>query len=282
MLIMIKHKKIPIFYNNITTIFGYSLFALTVLSFLVSTAIPFGFALFTPTARHFNIAVMIVVFAVAVILPALASYFIGDRVTHAKNKALHHYNGILFGIAAYWVAQLFSWVGFSSLLHITEDSFPLNLAVTNSMPVIITIIVMALIAVSYIKKQTGRASVLQYRPYQVTLIAAIIGSFIAPYFSGSFDMNYLAASIATLVVPVILVAIAYKALDRLQPARLARLSDAIVALSFGWITIWIAATFISFTRLPYQVTSIVCYALGVVVFIAFLYLRVRKFRNTKA
>ena len=275
MLNMKKHKNTSSSHNKITTIFGYSLFALMVVSFLATTAIPFSFTLQYPTARHFNIVVMIVAFAIAVILPALASYFIGDRATHSKNKALHHYNGVLFGVAAYWVAMVFSWIGFNSIFGMSLP-FPGPLVITNVTPVVLTILVMVIIAARYAKKQKNVASVLHYRPYQLVLIASVIGAFFVPYISGTVNLNFIASSILWLFVPLIAVGVAYKVLAKRQVTRLARLSDATIAMSLGWITIWVADSFITFLQLPYQIASIPGYVFGLVVFLAYLYLRSRK------
>jgi len=273
---MTKHKKISIPYNKVTITFGYTLFALTVLSFLISTAIPFAFSFQYPGARHFNIIVMVVTFAIATILPALASYFIGDKATHSKNKSLHHYNGVLFGVAAYWVAQLFSWVGFSSVLGVSESPYPTPLVVTNVIPVILTIILMAAVAVAYAKKRKSNTSVLLYRPFQIVLIIAFIGAFLYPYINGTFNPSFAAISFGLFGVPVVLVAISYRILAKYHTTRLARLSDAIIAMSTGWIATWLAGSFISYVQLPYQITTIPAYVVGAVVFVGYLFLRVRK------
>ena len=86
--------------NSITVRFGYALFALMVLSVVTSTIIPLSQALSYPTARHLNIWLMLLSFSAAAVLPLLVSYLIGDKVTHNKNKLLHHYNGVLFGLAS--------------------------------------------------------------------------------------------------------------------------------------------------------------------------------------
>jgi hypothetical protein len=274
---MIKNKKASNTYNKTTIIFGYILFALTVLSFLVSTAIPFSLSLSYPTARHFNIIVMIIAFGVAAILPALASYFIGDKSTHSKNKTLHHYNGVLFGIAAYWVMQLFDLIGLSSIFGVNELPFPTPLVFVNVIPAILAIILMSIVAVAYTKKRNNKASILQYRPFQIVLIAGVAGPFL---YSVSLNQNVsvssLAASIGFLAIPVVIIAIAYKILAKYNATQLARLSDAIIAMSMGWIATWLPDSLITFLRLPYQVASIASYMVGLVVFVAYLYLRTRK------
>jgi hypothetical protein len=280
MLNMIKHKKPLNEHIKVTTIFGYTLFALTVLSFLFTTAIPFGFSLQYPTARHLNIIVIILVFGITAILPALVSYLIGDKATHAKNKALHHYNGVLFGIAAYWVAILLSWIGFGSVAYVSAQAYPIPLVVGNILPVIFTIIIMAIVAVNYAKKQNNKTSVLHYRPFQITLVASVLIGFIYPYFSGDFAAGFMAIA-GTLAIPVVITAIAYKVLARHHTTRLARLSDALIALSMGWIATWLANTFIITamrepSQLSFQIAGILAYVVGFVVFVTYLYLRTRK------
>ena len=275
MLIMTKRKHTLTSQNNITTVFGYSLFVLTVISFVLSTVVPLSLALAHPTARHFNIIVMITAFAIAAILPALASYLIGDRATHTKNKSLHHYNGILFGIAAYWVAQVLTWVGFSSFVFVSELPFPAPLAITNTMPVILAIMIMAIIAVTYAKKQKQTTSVLHYRPYQAVLITSIIGYVLYPIINIDVNSGFAASSLVFLLVPVIIVAIAYKCLARYHQQRLALLCDAIIAMSMGWIATWVADPLIASLQLPYQIAIIPTYVVGLVVYASYLYLRTR-------
>lgn len=273
MVIMTKHKKISASHDNITIIFGYSLFALTVISFLLSTVIPFSHALTYPTARHFNIIVMVIAFAIAAIIPALISYLIGDRATHNKNKSLHHYNGVLFGIAAYWVAQVLSWVGFNSVLGASELNFLIPLAINNVLPVILAVIIMAIVAVTYTKKK-NTASVLHHRPYQIVLIASIVGHLIYPVLISS--ATYTLSAITFLAAPVIVIAIAYKILAKYHSTRLAQLSDAIIAMSMGWIVMWVSDPLFALLQTPYPFTPIPSYVAGTVVFASYLYLRTRK------
>jgi len=280
MFIIKKYKKPSNKHIKVTTIFGYILFVFTVLSFLFTTAIPFGFSLQHPTARHLNIIVIILVFGITAILPALVSYLIGDKATHAKNKALHHYNGVLFGIAAYWVAILLGWIGFGSVSYVSAQAYPIPLVVGNILPVIFTIIIMAIVAVNYAKKQNNKISVLQYRPFQTVLIGAVLLGFIYPYFSGDFAAGF-TAIVGTLAIPVVFTAIAYKVLAKYHTTRLTRLSDALVALSMGWIATWLASTFITTamrepSQLSFQIASILAYIVGLAVFVTYLYLRTRK------
>jgi hypothetical protein len=271
---MKKIKNTPTLRHKITTIFGYSLFVLMALSFFLTTMLPMTFALQYPTARHFNIIVLIIVFAVATILPALTAYFIGDKSTHSKKDTLHHYNGVLFGFAAYWIAMLMSWVGFNTVFGVSEQPYPIPLIATNVAPVVLTIIVMIILAIIFAKKQKKNTSVLQFLPYQLVLIISIVGTFTVPYISDSPYVTF--ASIAALAIPAVVTAMAYIVLRNQKLNRLARLSDALIAMTIGWISVWIAQSCFSFSQLPYQAISIVSYVIALIILGVYLYLRVRK------
>lgn len=271
---MNKTKNNPTLRHKITTIFGYSLFGIMALSFLLTTVIPMTFALQYPTARHFNIIVMIVVFAVATILPALAAYFIGDKSTRSRKDTLHHYNGVLFGFAAYWVSMFMSWIGFSTVFGVSDHPFPTPLIATNLAPVVLTIIIMTILAVAFAKKRNKNESVLQFLPYQLILLISVAGTFVAPYISDSLYVTF--AGILILMIPVVITGIAYVLLRKQKTSGLARLSDALIAMSIGWIAVWVFDSFIGYLQLPNPIVGIPAYVVGLVVFGVYLYLRTRK------
>jgi hypothetical protein len=78
-----------------------------------------------------------------------------------------------------------------------------------------------------------------------------------------------------LLIPVIATAIAYFVLRKRNESKLARLSDALLAMSIGWITIWITSSFIAYIQMPYQAIMAASYVIGLVVFGVYLYLRTR-------
>jgi len=244
------------------------------LSFLLTTVVPMIFALQYPTARHFNIIVLIVAFAAAVILPALTAYFIGDKSTRSKKESLHHYNGVLFGFAAYWVAMLMSWIGFSTMFGVSDQPYPAPLIATNVAPVVLTIIAMIILAIAFAKKRNQNTSVLQFLPYQLTLFVGVAGTFIAPYISESPYVTF--TGIGNLLIPAVVTGVAYVVLRKQKIRRLARLSDAFIAMTIGWIAVWVSDSFIAFLQLPYPIAGITAYVVGLVVFGAYLYLRTRK------
>ena len=239
-----KNKQSSNSQMNITVLFGYSLFAISLLAVIISTIIPSVVGFFNPVDQYLDIAGIILIVAID-ILPALVSYFIGDRATHVKNRILHHYNGVLFGIAAFWLSLLFSTVGVDVISSVVAPSFPPNFPsfiyeIISAWPIVATILVMALVAVGYSRNQKNKASVLQYRPYQLVLLGAVIGNFIYSLTNQYLYMpniEYVLENILSILVTIVLIGISYKLLSKAQPLRSARLSNAIVAVSMGLITI---------------------------------------------
>jgi hypothetical protein len=262
---------------NITVIFGYGLFALIVLSTVLWTVIPLSNSLFYPTSRHFNIIALIISFAAAAILPALASYIIGDRATHKKNKVLHHYNGVLFGVAAFWAATALSFVAWAPLASISQLPVPFSTMLASAVPILIAICVMTFVAITYAKKRKNTFSVLQHRPYQVVLICSVLVLNISLLISGNYNVG---VNIWDIIAPYIylvgLIVISYLALAKYHVTRSARLTDAFVAMSFSYITMTTISEYIAFLNLHWSVTLLWSYIIAIVVWVVYLYLRNRK------
>lgn len=272
---MVKNKNTPTQRHKITTLFGLSLFTLVVLLYLFSTAIPMASTMFQyPNARHFNISVMIIVFAIATIMPALVAYFIGDSTTRSKKDTLHHYNGVLLGFLAHWLVIGASWLSFTGLFGVTDKGLAAMLVTANIPPVIISLGVVMILAIFFAKKQKSNASILQFLPYQITLLVSVAGAIAVPYVLPSSPINPSGAIF--LIVPVVITALLYVILKKQNLSKLARITDALIAMSIGWVAITCVGTLISFTRLPYQASDIISYAAGIIVLATYLYLRVRK------
>jgi len=232
---MFKNKKIENM-RRVTNRFGYTLFGLIAIATIISTIIPLTSTLFHPTARYFNIVVVLFTFTAAAVLPALASYFLGDRSTHSKNKALHHYNGILFGIAAYWVMLLLNFVSFGAFS--SELLFPYSILVANGVPVGLTIVTMIFLAISYAKKQKRGVSVLQHRPYQIVLVGAFIASLVVNLLPQYFDAStYLIIALLYIAIPLSMVVVSYIVLSRLRLNRWECLTASVIAVSMAYISV---------------------------------------------
>ena len=278
-MLMIKpSKKTLDKQNNVTIFFGYSLFIATVVTVIIGTIIPLGSALFHPTARHFNIVVLLFTFTAAAVLPALVSYVLGDRATHTKNKLLHHYNGVLFGIAAYWVALLVTFIGISQYILLSGLPAPiLGTVIVNGLPIIITIAVMAYVAISYAHKRNNKASILHHRPYQVVLIGSTLGFLgyvIAGQNYGVVEILWL--SISSTLIPIILTVVSYRVLAKYHTSRVARFADAVIAMSIASIVSSLANTFVAYLTLPFMATIGISYAIAIAIWALYLYLRSRK------
>ena len=263
--------------NNITVVFGYSLFALIVLGTILWIVIPLSNALFYPTSRHFNIIALIISFVAAAILPALASYALGDRATHNKNKALHHYNGVLFGIAAFWVATASSFVTWVPLASISGLPVPFPSVLASGVPIILAIAVMTFVAITYAKKKKNTQSVLEHRPYQIVLASSILALNLSVATSGNYDSSIKLWEIVTpYAYLAVLVFVSYRVLAKYHVSRFARLTDALIAMSFSYITIASIGSYIAFLNLSWSVALIWSYIIALVVWVAYLYLRNRK------
>lgn len=250
---MKKQNKQSDKFKKITIIFGYSLFALLVLATTISTIIPFGSMLLNPTVRHLNVAVLLVSLVAGAILPPLVSYLIGDRATHSKSKLDHHFNGVLFGIASYWLSTFFFFIASDVISNIRSAfSEPLATAIV-SWPILPTLIILTAVAFGYVKSKQKVVSVLEYKPYQLSLFVGVVATFayILSHQSYGLDMMQV-MSMLYVVVPVVLIGLAYLTLPtRLYSSLSARLAGAVVAVSVGFIASSIAGQLLPYNELMY-------------------------------
>ncbi|MEP7204747.1 MAG: hypothetical protein ABI716_00965 [Candidatus Saccharibacteria bacterium] len=269
---------------KVTTLFGYSLFAITIMTLIISTVIPFaGLALDPHTINHTNTMIVLIALVAGAVFPTLISYFLGDRATHLKNKVSHHYNGVLFGIAAYWVALFFNMTSitnhfFSSLQAHNSNLF---LIVNNAWPIVTTSIVMIIVALSYVKHQKNKPSVLEHRPYQIVLIGSITAFFAYLYIGASFHQFEMAFTstlqgVLSQLVPLVITILAYNVLKS-QRSKSVRLSTALIVMSLGGISSSLAAQIISYNiDTFYDCIQYISQAVGVLVSLLFLWLISRK------
>ena len=268
-----KQKYNPTFAKKVTVFFGYGIFALILVGALVSTVVPLGGILFNPAVKHFNVAMMLVAFASAAILPSLISYILGDRATRGKDKLAHHYNGVLFGIGAYWLSMFITgyfWIVFEPL----KELFPgYEVLVMNILPIIALLLVMTFVAIAYARTQKTKDSVMEHRSYQVVLIGVFIASLIGIIAQQLFIPSTVGLIAALfVVVPVSMVAISYKCVARTQPTRSARLTAAVAAVTLAFIAATVSGQLISY--LTYNTFAAIVFGAGV--WVAYLYLVSRR------
>jgi len=227
-------------------------------------------ALQYPTARHFNIIALIIAFGIGMLLPALAAYFVGDRATKSKKPTLHHYNGVLFGLAAFWLNLGLSTLHFVQLLNVPSEPIGLQLLINSTLPVLLTISILGVVAVLFAKNPKKNSSVLHYRPYQLLLLASIVSSITIPYLTTTSGLPV--GALAGLGITGAIVFTAYIVLRREHTNVLDCITDAAIAMSIGWLAAMGASSFFTVINAPYESAGVV----GIVVFAAYLYLRVRR------
>jgi MFS family permease len=267
--------------RKITIIFGYGLFVAALAAVIVSTVIPLSRILLNPVANRLNVTAMLITFVAAAIIPFLVAYIIGDRTTRAKNKVTHHYNGILFAVMAYWLTLLFSFIGpfVATPIRQVIPAFWM-LQVVNTWPVLLTIIIIAIIAFSYhARKKKEGTSVLQYRPYQFVLLVSLVAPLILNL--SQIAGGYLLTSLLNIGVPAIFIGISYIALRKIQPLKQARLTHAIIAFTFGIVSMQFAAQLVINLPVTTVFTALAMTAVGVAVWVLYLWLSVHATNKTK-
>lgn len=236
-----KNKKILEKQEKITITFGYGLFFINIIVALVYL-FSFGNILSSPDINRFNVVILLIFITANAILPTLISYIVGDKTAHAKNLKQHHYNGVLFGIAAYLLSMVFSNIQgtISSLsLPIFADIPTILWFTIGSWPIAATIAVMAFIAVTY-NRNNKHNSMLQYRPYQLVLLGSVIGTLIyniiAPYINAQ-NFDYLSGSLAFASITIIMIGISYKSMFNASKSVLAHIAHSIIAVTIALATI---------------------------------------------
>jgi MFS family permease len=277
---MKKNKQSSTMIKHTTVVFGYSLFALTILNVVISTVIPWVSIITKPHVLVFNASVFSIALVAGAILPVLLSYILGDRSTHVKNKASHHFNGVLFGVAAYWLSVLFTMFGPYSAPIVRENvSGVLGSTIVNGWPIIATTIIMAFVAVSYARGQKKKSSVLEHRPYQIVLLGGVVANFLYMPISelfGSLENLPLISIYAGAII--IFFAVSYVALSKSQPSRLMCTLLAVVAITMGFVAFTVAAQLLFglFSADNFLTPMLISGVFGLIVWIGYLILISRR------
>lgn len=223
--------------KKVTIIFGYSLFGLLLVAVTLSTIVPFSSLFFSPGVRLFNVWTSLISLVAGAVLPPLLSYLIGDKVTHAKSKLDHHFNGVLFGIASYWLSLFFSFVASDGIANIrAQFSEPLA-SVVVGWPIFATLIILAAVATAYVKGRKKYTSLLDYKPFQFTLFAGLIATFVYILLNQYYVASTLwVIAVLYVIIPVVLIAASYALLSaKYDVSPTVRLAMAVVAVSIGFI-----------------------------------------------
>ena len=170
-----KKQKNANRFQKYTVIFGYALFISIILLEIIGSGLLINNILaHSTTPMRSRFVTVIILMSLSATLPPLISYFAGELSTKKKLSALtHHFNGILFAGTAFMVWLLLITANFQ-LLTLPDIPFIPGRFV-QFWPALATIIIMIALAIGYAKRKT-KDTVLSFKPFTVTLLAATVGS----------------------------------------------------------------------------------------------------------
>jgi len=226
-----KNARLPL------VITGYVLFGLLVVSVVLSTTIPFGLILMNPYSIKSNVIIMMLALTLGAILPVLAGYFIGDQSVKSKSKMSHHFNGVLFGLLAYWVMILFG-----AFVIIPPQLFPDNnvrLIFMNLLPCIVIGVVAAGLAIAHVRSGKAKQDVLEYKPFSITLVVCIAAIPILSLVDSIVANSLNVYSFVSLGLVTLFGLISYASLRRARLDAFKRITWTAVSVSVLFLTIFI-------------------------------------------
>lgn len=232
---MAKTKKINS--HSPLVITGYILFVLLIVAVLLSTTIPFGRMLFDPHVLHNNVAVITIALTVGAILPVLVGYMIGDHSIKSKTKLSHHFNGMLFGLLAFWLMMLVS-----VLITIPNELFTeynTRIILINLIPSIGVAMITTVLAIAHVRSKQAKQDILEYKPFSVILLASIA---VLPVWSLVNNIVTNSVNLYTFVSPAIIVVlglVAYASLRKTALGSYGKVAWSAVAVSVAFVVIYV-------------------------------------------
>lgn len=257
---------------QVTVYFGYALFLLFILGFVADFL--FFDTYDIPEMIRAGLLTSMFAFVFATCIPPLLGYIAGDKATKSRSKLVHHYNGVLFGVLAFWLATIFTtpvvfidmsgWFGQLPQL-ITSGVFPAGLAVLT----------MLILALFFGRRTQHRMSAAQYRPYQIVFLSALGYLFIlsgANIAMGTLYGANFVSSVAVLLLPVVMIAglVAFGAW-LIGPANGTvgvRVVKSLIALSYAVLAIAAVTALFWFSAALASVGTIS----AIIVWVAYIYL----------
>lgn len=233
---MTKTKKKNI--HKPLVVAGYSLFALLVVATLISTTIPFGLLLFNPRVLHINVAVTVISLTIGAILPVLIGYIIGGQSIKTKSKLSHHFTGVLFGLLAYWIMMAISlhmWLP----SEVTEGSRNAGILLLNIIPSIGVAIAAAVISIAHVRSRHAKKDIIEYKPFSVLLVAAIIGLPLSSLVQNVIVHNFGIHSFVPIAMVAVLGLISYATLHKTKLSRYEKVNWSAVSLSVLFVAMFV-------------------------------------------
>lgn len=215
---------------------GYILFAFMVLGLVTNTIVPSVSLFFIPHIRFVNMLVFLVSLVVSALLPAIMAYAMGDASTRTKSKQLHHYNGVVFAILAYWVYVVFGQIS-PDLTSFVGNIFPvpIDTAVRFMIPVAVTLIAVGALAFYYHRGGNKRLGITEYRPFQLSILALMAVYFIVIPVQQMANGLWSAYEGAVFAVEIGFLLASYLCLVRLRMSVLQRVMLSVIGLTFALI-----------------------------------------------
>lgn len=230
--------------NNIyvpLVVAGYALFLLLVLSVFMSTTLPRLSILSYPGAIKINALVAMVSLTIGALLPVVVGYCVGDHSIKSKSKLSHHFNGILFGLLAYWYMILTAaFTAIPSALYIDNNA---RLILANILPSVGVAIIASVIAVMHVRSKQSKLDVLEYIPFVLLLVLTIIT---LPLLSVINNFATQSVNLYTFFTPISIVLfalIAYSSIRGLKTSGLYKAAWVAVSLSVLFLTIFVMNLF---------------------------------------
>ncbi len=157
-----------------TVIFGYALLISTLLLEIIGTGLLINTVVTTRTDEmRLRFITVITLMSVSLILPPLISYFTGELSTKKKlSKMTHHFNGVLFASTAFVLWLLITTVNFHWVIQPEISFIPVQFL--QFWPTLPAIAIMIAVGIGYAKSKTND-SVLSFKPFNITLLVAVIG-----------------------------------------------------------------------------------------------------------
>lgn len=228
-----RNKKITP--QRITICAGYVLFALMVISLVLFTVLPFGSLLSNPATKHVNIVILIVSFSIGSIFPILVSYLIGNSPILSKNKSERHFNGVLFGALAYWIMSVFVIPMANLSTGIASAPLIIRVGFVNGIPILGAIIVTTILAAMYVRDRNPKSTIIEYEPYQVTLIALVLVGIVWPIIGSAMMHNN--ANVYSFITPTLAILFGYISYVTLRKAKLKKLGK------LTWVALSVTVAF---------------------------------------
>lgn len=239
---MNKHKQIQNF-ERATVVLGYGLFLVYLLSIVLTTIVPWGQIVASPNVQLLNVTAFSLSLVAGAILPTLISFYIGCAVTPKKKKGEPHFNGVLFGIAAFWLTTFFgiSLVNLQTVVHGLQVTASWTGVILNVWNVVATVLIMSIVGITFSRRKKKDLTALNHGPYQFVLFTGIasVPLYIIWNHFALPKLDWGNVTSLYILAPAVLIGVCYVALMNQPVARLTRLTVASVAMSLGYIAFYI-------------------------------------------